>query len=55
MKNVDFTTTMVIDGIKDAYITVMGKAKWNSLTTKEKHDVIMTLAKDAYEALKGVE
>lgn len=36
---------MFIECAKNAYIKIMGKEKWNSLTDKEKHDAIMMLAK----------
>lgn len=38
--------------IANAYIKVMGKEKWNSLTKQEKHDVIIILAKDMIEDLQ---
>lgn len=38
--------------IVDAYISVMGAEKWSSLTDQEKHDVVMTITKDALKALK---
>lgn len=37
--------------ISDAYISVYGIEKWNSLTNQEKHDVVMILAKDLDKAL----
>ena len=37
--------------IAEAYITVMGLEKWNSLNDQEKHDVIMTIARDLNKAL----
>lgn len=36
----------MINMIAEAYIKVMGVEKWNSLTDKEKHDVVMTIVKD---------
>ena len=36
----------VMNLIAKAYIQVMGKEKWDSLTKQEKHDVIMILARD---------
>ena len=36
---------MFIESAKNAYIKIMGKEKWNSLTNEEKHDVVMMLAK----------
>ena len=38
--------------IAKAYIQVMGKEKWDSLTTQEQHDTIMILAKDMIEDLQ---
>lgn len=38
--------------IVDAYISVMSAEKWSSLTDQEKHDVVMTITKDALKALK---
>ena len=31
----------MIQMAKEAYITVMGESKWNSLTDEQKHDVVM--------------
>ena len=42
----------IIEMIKEAYINVLGVEKWNGLTDKEKHDVIMTIAKDFNELLE---
>lgn len=36
---------MFIETAKNAYIKVMGEEKWISLTDKEKHDVVMAIAK----------
>lgn len=36
---------LFIETAKNAYIEIMGKEKWNSLTNKEKHDAVMMLAK----------
>ena len=36
----------MVDMIKEAYIKTMGAEKWNSLTDTEKHDAVMTIAKD---------
>lgn len=41
-----------IEMIKEAYIKVMGVEKWNGLTNKEKHDVIITIAKDFNDLLE---
>ena len=42
---------MFIETAKNAYIEIMGKEKWNSLTNEEKHDAVMMLAKGMYIAL----
>lgn len=42
----------IMNLIANAYIKVMGKEKWNSLTKQEKHDVIIILAKDMIEDLQ---
>jgi len=42
-----------IEIMKEAYIKVMGQAKWDSLTDKEKHDVIMCMVLDATKALEA--
>lgn len=39
------------DMIIDAYIEAMGIDKWISLTNKEKHDVVMAIARDLLRAL----
>ena len=36
----------MVEMIKNAYISVYGEEKWNSLTDKEKHDAVMYIAKD---------
>ena len=36
----------IVDMMIEAYIQVMGADKWNSLTAKQQHDVIMTLTRD---------
>ena len=36
----------MVEMIKNAYISVYGEAKWNSLSDPEKHDAIMYIAKD---------
>ena len=41
----------IIEMVIDAYIEVMGAAKWNSLTAAEQHDVIMTLVKDMLKSI----
>ena len=42
---------MFIESAKNAYIKIMGKEKWNSLTNEEKHDAVMMLAKGMHIAL----
>ncbi len=44
-------TDKMIDMIAEAYITVYGFEKWNSLTDTEKHDVVMILVKDLHKTL----
>lgn len=36
----------MIEMIAEAYIEVMGEEKWNSLTAKQQHDVVMTIVRD---------
>ena len=40
-----------IESARKAYIEVMGEEKWISLTDKEKHDVVMIMAKDMMKAM----
>ena len=40
-------TDRMIELIKEAYIEVMGEAKWHSLTDTQKHAVIMSIANGA--------
>lgn len=44
----------IVNTIIKAYVTVYGAEKWQSLTEKEQHDVIMTLAKDFKTALERI-
>lgn len=44
----------MIDMIVKSYITVMGEEKWNSLTDEQKHDVVMTIAKDALNRVNNI-
>ena len=39
----------------EAYIKVMGEAKWNSLTEKEQHDAIMEMISDSMKAIEKIE
>lgn len=48
----NMNTDKMIDMIASAYITVMGKEKWNSLSDEQKHDVVMVIAKDALNRIK---
>lgn len=36
----------MVELIREAYIRVMGVDKWDSLTDEQKHDAVMTIAKD---------
>ena len=36
----------MVEMIKNAYISVYGEAKWNSLDDNEKHDAVMYIVKD---------
>lgn len=42
----------IVDMIIEAYIEVHGARKWNSLTAKEQHDVIMTIVRDLNSRLE---
>lgn len=42
---------MFIESARKAYIEIMGEEKWISLTDKEKHDVVMIMAKDMMRAM----
>jgi TRAP-type C4-dicarboxylate transport system substrate-binding protein len=44
----------MVDMIVKSYITVMGEEKWNSLTDEQKHDAIMTIAKDALNRINNI-
>ena len=41
----------MIGMIAEAYIRVYGLEKWESLTDEQKHDVVMTVAKDLLKEL----
>lgn len=41
----------IVNMMIEAYIKTMGEDKWNSLTAKEQHDVIMIMVKDALKAI----
>ena len=36
----------IVDLAEKAYIRIMGKKKWNSLTDQQKHDAIMIMVND---------
>jgi len=42
---------LITEAAKEAYIAIMGKTKWNSLTDQQKHDVIMIMVKDMHKAM----
>lgn len=42
----------MVDMAKEAYIQVYGMEKWDSLTNKQKHDVLMFIANDLYSRIK---
>jgi hypothetical protein len=44
----------MVEMMEAAYIQVMGKEKWNSLTDQEKHDAIMMIAKGFDAALNNI-
>lgn len=44
----------VVNMVIDAYISVMGEDKWNSLTEQQQHDVIMILIKDMIKAVDAI-
>lgn len=45
---------MFIEIAKNAYIEIMGKEKWDSLTKQEKHDAVMFMAKDMAKAMGAI-
>lgn len=42
----------MIELVKEAYITVMGREKWESLTDAQKHDAVMIIVQGALKALQ---
>lgn len=40
------TEQTVVACIIEAYILIMGRQKWDSLTAQEQHDVIMMIVRD---------
>ena len=45
----------IIAIIQEAYIKTYGPEKWQSLTDQQRHDVIMTLARDTLKALETLD
>ena len=43
----------MVDMIREAYVEVMGREKWESLTDEQKHDAIMTIVKDSLKAMEA--
>ena len=41
----------IVNDIIEAYISVMGRAKWESLTGQQQHDVIMSMANSMLRAM----
>ena len=41
----------MVEMIQNAYISVYGIQKWNSLTASEKHDAIMIITADALKMM----
>lgn len=54
MTNLTAEQEQYIELAKMAYIGVAGQAKWESLTDKQKHDVVMTLIKDTARAFERI-
>lgn len=45
----------VVIAVINAYIEVMGRDAWNNKTAEQQHDIIMTLVRDALNALESIE
>ena len=45
----------IINMMKEAYITAMGREAWDRLTDRQKHDTIMLMVKDSLRALDIIE
>ena len=43
--------TKMVNMMIEAYISVMGAEKWNSLTVEQQHDAIMIMVNDTMKAL----
>lgn len=48
------TWEIVVGWAEEAYKTVMGVEKWNSLTVQQKHDAVMIILKTMDKALEKV-
>ena len=42
---------MITEAVKEAYIEIMGEAKWNSLTDQQKRDATMIMVKNMLKAM----
>lgn len=51
MMNLNNNEKMIVNAVIESYISVMGAAKWNSMTAEQQHDVIMTIVKDFGKAV----
>ena len=45
----------MVEKIRDAYISVMGADKWQSLTDQEKHDAVMMITSGTLKALTAAD
>lgn len=54
MKDLNKDERMVINMVIEAYVSVMGIDKWNSLTVEQQHDVIMTIIKGLLISYRGL-
>lgn len=41
----------IINAAEEAYVSVMGREKWDGLSSQEKHDVVMALCTGLLKAL----
>ena len=46
------TEQRIVNSIVETYIKVYGQSKWDSLSDKQKHDMIMMTVKDILKALE---
>lgn len=44
----------IVNMIIEAYITVNGAEKWNSLTAEKQHDIIMAMVETSLKALDQI-